>query len=597
MLPAGFSRIALWIVVLATANALGFGTAAARDPLVGRGVADFTLRDYRGKVHSLRDYADCKLVVIVFLGTDCPLVKLYAPRLAELSEEFASQQVAFLGVNSNRQDPLTKIGQYARQQGIPFPILKDADHALADALGATRTPEVFLLDGKRTVAYHGRIDDQYGVGFQRKAAQSHDLADALRELLAGKPVSNPSSEAVGCIIGRAPRVDPHGDVTYSNQIARILNRRCVECHRAGEVGPFPLTNYEEVAGWAEMIREVVSQGRMPPWFANPNHGKFANDARLPADELALIQTWVDNGAPEGDREQLPEPPHFTPGWRIPKPDVVFYMSDEPFTVRAEGTEEYQFFSVDPGFDHDVWIQAAEARPGNRAVVHHHVAYFLPPGADRQLSQVKNQIAGYAPGTPPFIFPPGTALRIPAHSKIGFQMHYTPVGTEQQDRSSLGLVFADPTTVRREIHNEIVGNLAIRIPPGESDYRLEARRKFRKDTLLLNLAPHLHVRGKSFRFELEYADGRKTVLLDVPNYNFNWQLRYDLVEPLLIPAGARMHCYARWDNSADNPSNPDPGDEVTFGEQTWDEMMFGVFQTVEPLKAAVASQQEQAAGGQ
>jgi hypothetical protein len=259
------------------------------------------------------------------------------------------------------------------------------------------------------------------------------------------------------------------------------------------------------------------------------------------------------------------------------------MSEEPFTVAAEGTEEYQFFTVDPGFEEDVWVQAAEARPGNRAVVHHHVAFFLPQGADRQLSQVKNQIAGYAPGSPPFVFPPGTALKIPARSKIGFQMHYTPVGTPQQDRSSLGLVFADPKTVRREIKNSIVGNLAIHIPAGEPDYRLEARHTFRKDALLLNLAPHLHVRGKAFRFELELPDGRRSVLLDVPNYDFNWQLRYDLAEPLRIPAGSRMTCYARWDNSADNPKNPNSSAEVTFGEQTWDEMMFGVYQTIDPLE--------------
>jgi peroxiredoxin/mono/diheme cytochrome c family protein len=542
---------------------------------------DFRLPDYYGRERSLGEFADHKLVVLVFLGTDCPLVKLYAPRLVELAAEYESKGVAFVGINANRQDALTKIAQIARQQQIAFPILKDRDHALADRLGATRTPEVFVLDAQRKVRYQGRIDDQYSVGVQRREARTHDLADALRSLLAGEAVATSRTEAPGCLIGRAPRTAPHGDVTFSNQIVRIFNNRCVSCHRPGEVGPFALGNYEEAAGWAEMIREVVDQRRMPPWFADPAHGQFENDARLTDDELTAIRTWVANGAPQGNPSDLPEPPKFAEGWRIPEPDVVFYMDDEPFVVRAEGTEEYQTFEVDPGFTEDKWVQAAEARPGNRAVVHHHVAYYVEPGGNGQISQVKNQIAGYAPGTPPFLFAPGTALRIPAGAKIRFQMHYTPVGTEQADRSSLGLVFADPKTIRNEVRNEIVGNIGLRIPPGEADYRLTAKKKFRQDTLLLNLAPHMHVRGKAFRFELELADGTREILLDVPRYDFNWQLRYDLVEPRLIPAGSRLHCYAQWDNSTDNPANPDPTKLVTFGEQTWEEMMFGVYQTIVP----------------
>ena len=204
---------------------------------------------------------------------------------------------------------------------------------------------------------------------------------------------------------------PHGEVTYTNQIVRIINRRCLECHRTGELGPFPLDGYEEVAGWAAMIREVVDQGRMPPWPADPQYGKFANDARLTDEERALINTWVANGAPQGDLSQLPERPRFVEGSRIAQPDLVLHMSDEPIEVAATGVMDYKYFELDPGFKTDVWIKAAEARPGNRAVVHHHVAYFVPPGGDmRGIDQVKNQIAGYAPGTPPFVFPPGVAMR-------------------------------------------------------------------------------------------------------------------------------------------------------------------------------------------
>lgn len=577
------------LVLGATLVPHGLLAADATSSHVGRQIAAFELRDVYGKLHRLADYDAHDLLVVVFLGTDCPLVKLYGPRLAELAEEYAPRGVAFIAVNSNRQDTVTKAGHYARRHGIEFPVLKDPDNKVADRFGATRTPEVFVLDHRRAVRYHGRIDDQYGIGFQWAEPRRRDLAAALDELLAGEVVSVPTTPLAGCLIGRVPRVEPHGDVTYSNQIARLFNRRCVECHREGEIAPFPLTSYGEAVGWAEMIREVVNERRMPPWFADPAHGHFANDARLTGDELELINQWVAHGAPEGDPAELPEPPQFVEGWRIPEPDLVFYMSDEPFTVAAEGVVDYQYFTIDPGFSEDVWIQAAEARPGNAAVVHHHVAYFVPPGGQtRGISQVQRQIAGYAPGTQPFIFPEGVAMRIPAGSKIVFQMHYTPVGTVQQDRSYVGLVLADPATVRRELRGEMSGNVTFRIPPGDPCHEVTAGRTFRRDTVLLNLAPHMHLRGRSFRFELEHPDGHREILLDVPHYDFNWQLRYDLAEPRLIHKGSRLHCYATFDNSEDNPANPDPTKEVTFGEQTWEEMMVGVFQTVEPAGDGVAT---------
>jgi hypothetical protein len=286
---------------------------------------------------------------------------------------------------------------------------------------------------------------------------------------------------------------------------------------------------------------------------------------------------------------LPPPAQFVEGWRISKPDLVLSMAEKPFAVPATGVVDYHYFEADPGFKTDVWVKAAEARPGNRAVVHHHVAYFVPPGGDKMgIDQIKNQIAGYAPGTPPFVFPDGVAMRIPAGSKIVFQVHYTPCGTPQTDSSSLGLVFAEPASVKQAVRGEMVGNISIRIPPGDADYHLDASRKMRRDTLVLNLAPHMHLRGKSFRFELEGPDGQRETLLDVPRYDFNWQLRYDLAKPLVFPKGSRLHCYATFDNSEANPLNPDPAREVRFGEQSWEEMMFGIFQVLEPVDLATAA---------
>ncbi|MGH7127342.1 MAG: redoxin domain-containing protein, partial [Planctomycetaceae bacterium] len=313
------------ILVLSIAPLVTVSGSAAEEetPPVGRKVEDFTLDDYRGQSHSLTDYAESRLVVLTFLGTECPLAKLYSPRLAALAKEYESQGVTFLAVNANRQDSLTEIAAHARRHGIEFPVLKDLGNELADRLGAVRTPETFVLDPDRIIRYHGRIDDQYGVGHVRDEPTRKDLKLAVDQLLAAEPVEVPRTESVGCYIGRVREVDAESDVTYSNQIARILQRRCVECHREGEIAPFALTKYEEVAGWADTITEVVRNGRMPPWHASPEHGRFANDRRLTDEEQELIFEWVAAGAPQGDPAELPEPRTFVAGWQLPRePDAV-----------------------------------------------------------------------------------------------------------------------------------------------------------------------------------------------------------------------------------------------------------------------------------
>ncbi len=561
---------------------------AAEESRIGRTVESFSLPDFRGKSHSLDEFTDSKAVVVIFLGIECPLVKLYGPRLAELSAEFEKQGVAFVGINSNLQDTITEMDGFARQSGIKFPILKDAGNVVADQFGALRTPEVFLLDPDRKIRYWGRIDDQYGLGassgYARLQVERRDLAVAVEELLAGKPISEPIMKAPGCLIGRVHRPQPHGQVTYTKHVAPILQKNCVECHRAGELGPFALTSFNEVLGWADMIREVVSEERMPPWFANPEFGKFSNDCRLTEVEREQIFAWVDGGCPEGDPADLAAPRQFVEGWRIGTPDAVFYMSDEPAHVQAEGTIDYQYFVVDPGFTEDKWISAAECRPGNASVVHHIICFIQRDGGGERAGGAS---IGYAPGMPPRVFQDGVAMKIPAGSKLMFQMHYTANGYDQTDRSYVGFKFADPKTVRQEAKGTVSGNVGFRIPPGDGNFKIVSSKRFRRDTMLLSLLPHMHLRGKSFRYEVKYPDGTSEIVLDVPRYDFNWQLWYELAEPKLLPKGTRMTCTAYFDNSAENPFNPDPTAEITFGEQTWEEMMFGFMTTLDPNQDLLA----------
>ncbi|MGD9853715.1 MAG: redoxin domain-containing protein [Planctomycetaceae bacterium] len=559
-------------------------------PSVGQAVENFTLQDYRGKTHALDDYADHRVIVLAFLGTECPLVKLYAPRLAKLAGGFQPGDVAVLGVNSNAHDSVTEIAAFARRHELDFPILKDVGNRLADELGVERTPEVVVLDEQRVVRYRGRIDDQYGVGYVRNEPLREDLKVALQELLSGKPVTAASTQPMGCRIGRQKASDPNAEVTYSNQIARILQERCVECHRDGEIAPFALKDYHEAAGWAEMIQEVVHQNRMPPWHADPQYGHFVNDRHLSDEEKSLIDRWVAAGAPEGDRSELPQPREFVSGWQLPRePDFVMPIVDEPFTVQAEGKVRYQHFHIDPQFTEDKWVKAVEIQPGNRQVVHHILMFAVPAGSGREAvpGGATGYDGAYVPGVRTIPYPDGMAKRIPAGSILVFQVHYTPIGTEQQDQSRVGIVFADPDEIEYEVRSISAVNSDLDIPPQEANYRAEATsRRMRNDVQLLELNAHMHLRGKSFHYEAVYPDGTTETLLDIPRYDFNWQTAYRLIEPKTLPTGTRIHCVAHFDNSEANLNNPDPSTKVRWGEQTWEEMLIGYFDIAIPRALAV-----------
>ena len=547
-------------------------------PRIGAVIGEFQLRDYRGREWSLNDFADKQILVVAFIGTECPLVKLYAERLKELGEKFAERGVAVVGINSNQQDSITEIAHFARVNKIEFPLLKDVGNRVADQFGAQRTPEVFLLDAERRIQYHGAIDDEYHYGVQRAKATETYLYDAIESLLAAKPVKVAETEVIGCHIGRILEPKNDSPVTYCNQIARIFQQRCVSCHRKGEIAPFELADYDEVVGWAEMIEEVVRDQRMPPWTASPEHGKFKNDATLSAEEKQLIYDWVKNGAPKGDQKDLPEPVEFVEGWRIGEPDVVIEMSKRPFKVPATGEVPYQYFVVDPGFKEDKWVKAAECRPGNRAVVHH-ILVAIP--GDRKRARAHGELnsqwlTAAAPGAEPLMLPDGYAKLIPAGSKLLFQMHYTPTGTPQEDLSKVGFVFADPETVKHEVLTQQAVNDGFRIPAGASNHRVVSSYLFKQDAELLSLFPHMHLRGKSFQYTAIYPDKSRDILLDVPKYDFNWQIGCQLAEPKQIPAGTRIECVAHFDNSLDNLANPDPTKAVQWGDQTWEEMMIGYF---------------------
>lgn len=387
--------------------------------------------------------------------------------------------------------------------------------------------------------------------------------------------------------------------TFTKDVAPILQKRCQECHRPGEIGPFPLLTYQQTRPWAAAIKAAVLKKSMPPWHADPHIGKFSNDRSLAQREIDTISAWVSAGAPEGNPTDMPAPIAFTEGWGIPKPDVIFQLP-EPFQIPATGTVEYLHWLVPTNFKEDKWVQFAEARPGDRTRVHHIIAYvrepgskwmegiqqgipFIPPKPDpndkADTSALPSDfLVGYAPGQPPEMFEPGVAKLVKAGSDIILQVHYTTDGKASSDMTRVGLVFAKEPPARR-VMTFSATNGTFKIPPGEGNQRVDATFELGADVVLHGLHPHMHARGKDFIYHVRFPDGRRQTLLSVPRYSFAWQLWYNLDKPLALPKGTVFECTAHFDNSVNNKFNPDPTKEVRWGDQSWDEMMVGFFNLI------------------
>jgi hypothetical protein len=402
--------------------------------------------------------------------------------------------------------------------------------------------------------------------------------------------------------------------TFSKDVAPLLNRHCVSCHRPGEMAPMSLTGFEKVRPWAKAIKEKVALGVMPPWHSDAPQGTFANDRRLKEAEKSTIIRWVDAGAPEGNPKDLPPAPKFPEGWEIGTPDVVLKMP-VAFEVPAQGTVPYKNFTMPTNFTEDKWVQAIEIRPGERSVVHHILAFVREPSGKRErdaftvvVPQLTDQlrerlessgpgegpgtlIATTAPGTNAMKLQPGSAMRIPAGATITFQVHYTANGkTAVSDQSSIGMVFAKqpPRTATR---TSAFMNPFLSLPAGEADQAVPTAIEFKEDAHITAIFPHTHLRGKSWEYRLVYPDGRSQVVLPVPNYDFNWQTYYIFNTPVAAPKGARLEAVAHYDNSANNKSNPDPTIAVKWGQQTWQEMQYtGITYTVDGAAPAVTAEQ-------
>jgi len=526
--------------------------------------------------------------VYFFLGTECPVARLYANRIQSLAEKLKPRGVRFIGLSSNSQDSESDLRKFAQELEIQFPLIQDRGQSLARFFRATRTAEVIVVDRSGAIQYRGRVDDQYAPGVKRSAPTTSELTRAIDEILDRKTVTIPTTPPVGCLISFERDEQKDAPVTFTKTIAPILYRHCLECHRDGEIGPFDISEYSEVRGWADMIVEVINQKRMPPWHASPEHGAFKNARHMTTAEIDAIKQWVAAGTPYGNADELPEMPKKVEGWRLAKaPDKVVAMREQPYIVPANGTVDYQYFVVDPKLTDDCWVSAAQVIPGNAAIVHHAIVFIRPPD-DRDLNGI-GWLTAYVPGQRATQFPPGYARRVPAGSKLVFQMHYTPNGREQSDLTQIGMNFIDAREVTDEVFTLVGIDQEFEIPPKSANHPVHASVPwFPKDGELIAIMPHMHLRGKAFQLRSK-AGNNESILLDVPRYDFNWQHTYELTQPMPFRDVTALDFTAIFDNSADNPFNPNPDEYVLWGDQTWEEMAVAFFEVARPRKPSATGE--------
>lgn len=545
---------------------------------IGSRVADIDLCDLGGNTIKLSDFCAGHPTVIAMVSTSCPVSKRYLPALAALQAEYASKDVKMLLVSSDATDSESNLEDALSKAGAGAPCVRDKSGAFARSLGATSSTDAFLLDKARTLVYRGAIDDQYGIGYSLDAPRRRFLAEAVTALLDGRRPTISATEAPGCALdlsnAQAAAVAP----TYHNRISRIVQSNCEECHRAGGIAPFSLQTYEQVRAKAGMIRKMVGGDLMPPWFAQSpaaaTHTPWANDRSLAPKDKEDLLAWLASDKPAGDPSDAPLPRTWAAEWQIGEPDAIVEIS-HPIDVQASGVMPYQNVIVDTHFGEDKWVRGMEVRPSAREVVHHVLVFALKKGegAHRGDGLTNGFFAAYVPGGGSVIFPDGLAKPLEEGSRLVFQIHYTPNGTATHDQVRLGLLFSKEPP-EHIVHVAGIFNPWFKIPPGAENERVTGVIPVLRPVKVTAFMPHMHLRGKAFRFESILSDGTTRTLLDVPRYDFNWQICYRYVEPLDLPVGSKVTATGWFDNSAKNPANPDPSKTVHWGQQTTDEMMLG-----------------------
>ena len=571
---ANVFSLAISIILLSHAlSANSYGVDASL-PEIGSLVSDLRFKDIRALSRSLSEMGKPKAWVLVFTTTHCPLVRQTLPKLVELQSQFKESNLQFVAINVGADDTIREMAAQAIDFDVPFAFVKDVDHSCVNSLGVRKTPEVVVLDAEMRLRYRGRVDDQLRLGGSRPQPTRHDLEEALKEVLAGQPVSVTETPVDGCLISPIPKVDTNApSPKFHGEVDAILFRHCSKCHCPENSAPFSLLSIDDATANAQMIAEVVRDQTMPPWYASKNHGVFQNDASLTHKERHTLLRWVETGCSAGDvaaSNPIPEPP--SSDWKIGEPDLVITMLEQ-HSIPATGFVDYRYSVLPYIFLHDTWIESVEIKPNNRSVVHHcNMAYMTKEGASKE-----SFITGYVPGGQPLDlgrFDNGVAYHIPAGAGLGLQIHYTTTGKKETCRIQVGLRFPR-NVVNKQFRHFLLDPRDWNITPHDPAFAIRASHTMEHNATLLGLFTHMHVRGRDMTFYSVAPDETRETLLQIPNYNFEWQLGYE-IKPgdKHLVAGTTVEAVAHFDNSAFNAYNPDPSKVVHYGAQTVDEMFNG-----------------------
>lgn len=527
--------------------------------------------DHTGLTRDWTYYQDGTDMVLAFFDPACPDATNTLIQLQNIQNQYALDKVRCWAVAVAQGDVRARLNELSTHANTTLPVVQDSSGTVAQSFGARYSGETIAFHIQDwLVFYQGPFNSWVPPGSDQ--ATRPLLQQALTDDLAGT--------------GAAYRYDSFGDACplpqitaaipdYAGDVAPILIQSCVRCHSPGNIGTYSMDNYTTVKQYSESIRDRVVSKAMPPWHADPHFGKFSNDSSLKPEEIRTIVKWVDAGAPRGTG---PDPllTYVPPAndWPIGQPDLILSIPTQ--SLPASGLVDYRYINVPTGLTTDKWVRAAVVLPGNRTVVHHGLVF-----SEQTLGGLLGYFAGYVPGQDPAYYPEGTAKLLKANAVLQFQMHYITTGTPQTDVTRLGLYFATNTTGLKEVKTKAANSISFVIPANKADYRAESGfYTFTKRSTLFGMAPHMHLRGSAFRYELTYPDTTKETILSVPFYEFHWQTLYTLATPKSIPVGTKLKCFATFDNSALNDENPDPSAIVKFGEQTQDEMLIGYFNYIE-----------------
>jgi len=576
-----FAMLALPLLLVSLVTA-PVSVQAQAAPALER-VTNFTLLDQRGKAVELYYHGQAKAIVLLTHRNDSSIVKESAAALSELMTNYADQDVKVFLINPIADQDRASVLADTERHGYDFQILIDDTQLLAESLQLGWSGEAIVIDPRRwNAVYRGPVADDLSKPADGK------LATALMALVAGNETTGTELVADSLAMPSAWSSEQftlpglaskamHSDISYSDTIAPMLKEKCAGCHRPGGIGPWAMTDHRIIQGFSPMIKEVILTKRMPPWHADPEIGNFKHDMSLSIEEAQTLVHWIGAGAQRGSGDDpLNEVTAVDSDWQLGTPDLIVDLP--AFEVPATGTLDYQFFEVANPLDRDVWVRAVEIAPGDRQVVHHAIATFGPSSSsskrvDSGEALFQSQLMTFVPGNETYVYPENTGLKIPAGSSFYTQMHYTTYGRETVDQSRIALYFTDDEPEHILQHHSIL-NLSLRIPAGEAEHREGAYYQFQRDAVIYSLFPHAHYRGRNLEFTLRYPDGREELVLSVPNYDFNWQRYFQFEEPINVPAGTMVIHHATYDNSTANPSNPNPEVNVRFGEQTWEEMLYG-----------------------